>query len=134
MSLFSRSLLFVSLSVVFFGCSNYKREAGEFEQGDIIFSHNSGHYHNEFLLELKPKNGEGEIYYTLDGTLPVKGRDNTFKYSGPIEIKRFFVDSTDLSFIPTTVIPDEPNYETWIPPKKGMTKGVVLRAMILLNN
>lgn len=119
---------------MFFGCSKKEREIEKFEQGNIIFSHSSGHYYNEFLLDLKPKNGEGEIYYTLDGTLPEKGRANTLKYASQIEIKSFLVDSNDLSFIPTTVIPDEPNYETWIPPKEGMVKGVVLRAMRLLPN
>ncbi len=50
----------------------------------IIFSKPSGFYSEAFTLTIKaPSN---EIYYTLDGTEPVRGEDNTFRYEGGIEI------------------------------------------------
>ena len=50
----------------------------------IIFSKPSGFYDKAFTLKIKaPTN---EIYYTLDGTEPVRGEENTFLYKGGIKI------------------------------------------------
>ena len=50
----------------------------------IIFSKPSGFYDKAFTLKIKaPTN---EIYYTLDGTEPVRGKENTFRYKGGIKI------------------------------------------------
>ena len=50
----------------------------------IIFSKPSGFYDEAFTLKIKaPSN---EIYYTLDGTEPARGEENTFRYEGGIEI------------------------------------------------
>ncbi len=56
---------------------------------EIYFSKESGFYDNDFELEIK---GEGEIYYTLDGSIPTKQSN---RYTGPIRI-------TDASKNPNT--------------------------------
>lgn len=56
----------------------------EYENNDvknsrIIFSKPSGFYRDPFRLKIKAPTSE--IYYTLDGTDPVRGQEGTFKYS-----------------------------------------------------
>ena len=59
-------------------------ENNEVKKSRIIFSKPSGFYDENFTLKIKaPTN---EIYYTLDGTEPVRGQDNTYRYKGGIEI------------------------------------------------
>ena len=57
---------------------------------DIFFSKKSGFYKNGFYLEIKAK---GDIYYTIDGSVPTK---NSIKYTKPIPIK-------DISYQPNTI-------------------------------
>ena len=59
-------------------------ENNAIKKSRIIFSRPSGFYQDAFTLRIKaPTN---EIYYTLDGTEPVRGQENTFRYEGGIEI------------------------------------------------
>ncbi len=59
-------------------------ENNEVKKSRLIFSKPSGFYDENFTLKIKaPTN---EIYYTLDGTEPVRGQENTFRYQGGIEI------------------------------------------------
>ena len=68
---------------------NYKSPRQEYADNDvkvgrIIFSKASGFYNKPFTLKIKaPTN---EIYYTLDGSEPVRGQMGTFRYKGGIEI------------------------------------------------
>ena len=50
------------------------------------FSVLPGFYNSRFDLELIVPEGT-EVYYTLDGSEPVQGEDNTFLYSGPIPVE-----------------------------------------------
>ena len=52
--------------------------------GTIIFSKPSGFYDEPFTLNIKAPTKE--IYYTLDGSEPVRGREGTFRYKEGIEI------------------------------------------------
>ncbi len=125
----------VAFSILLIGCSasgEKKDVAKKVKQNGIILSHESGHYASPFSVELKPSKGEGKIIYTLDGSLPLEGSKSTFIYQEPISIKKIHVDSNDLSFIPTTYIPEKPHYETWIAPQKTSIKGNVLRAQLIL--
>ena len=61
----------------------------EYENDDIkksliVFSEPSGFYSDAFTLEIQSPTKE--IYYTLDGTDPVRGQEGTFRYDGGIEI------------------------------------------------
>ena len=59
-------------------------ENNDIKNGRIVFSKPSGFYDENFTLNIRaPAN---EIYYTLDGTEPVRGNENTFRYEGGIEI------------------------------------------------
>ncbi|MEE1040045.1 MAG: FN3 associated domain-containing protein, partial [Lachnospiraceae bacterium] len=56
----------------------------EYENNDvknsrIIFSKPSGFYRDPFTLKIKAPTSE--IYYTLDGTDPVRGQEGTFQYT-----------------------------------------------------
>ncbi len=70
------------------------------------FSKQGGFYNEKFFLEI---DGNGEIFYTLDGSEP---DCNSFKYTGPIEIKNISTNPnahsmrTDLSTV-SQFIPDE---------------------------
>ena len=59
-------------------------ENNEIRNNRIIFSKPSGFYKDAFTLKIKAPTKE--IYYTLDGTEPVRGQDNTLRYKGGIEI------------------------------------------------
>lgn len=68
---------------------NFDAPAEEFENNDvritkILFSHASGFYEEPFTLKIKAPTRE--IYYTLDGTEPVRGQEGTYRYEGGIEI------------------------------------------------
>ena len=52
------------------------------DQGDIIFSKESGFYENEFRLKIYAPTKE--VYYTLDGSDP---DCNSIKYEGPILVE-----------------------------------------------
>lgn len=122
------------LPFLLFSCTENKKPSKKNKKGGIIFSHESGHYNNEFELELDTKKENAEIIYTLDGSLPQKGKENTFKYESPIKIKKDFVNSSDLSYIPTTTQPEVPNYETWLKPKSNSIKGITLRSQLIFND
>ena len=68
---------------------SYKSPLQEYKDNDvkvgrIIFSRPSGFYDEPFTLRIKaPTN---QIYYTLDGSEPVRGKKGTFRYEGPVEI------------------------------------------------
>ena len=68
---------------------SYKYPQQEYKDNDvkvgkIIFSKPSGFYDQPFTLKIKaPTN---QIYYTLDGSEPVRGQKGTFRYEGGIEI------------------------------------------------
>lgn len=128
-------LKIIVLSILLIGyllLSTEDNNLKQIKQNGIIFSHESGHYDSTFFVKLKPLNKEGKIIYTLDGSLPKEGSKSTFVYQKPILLKKIYVDSNDLSFIPTTVIPEIPNYETWLSPRNSSIKGNVLRAKLIL--
>ena len=68
---------------------SFRAPRQEYENNDIkksmlIFSKPSGFYKDAFTLKIKAPTRE--IYYTLDGTEPVRDQENTFRYEGGIEI------------------------------------------------
>lgn len=99
----------------------------------LNFTKESGHYPKEFKLEIKSHNKNSKIIYTLDGSIPQQGNKSTFEYTSPIKITQQMVDSNDMSFIPTTLIPDTPTFSTWQPPRKPSVKGIVVRAKLISN-
>lgn len=76
-------LLFLGLLVVWEQLGN----ARETESGkrDITVSHKSGFYSEAFVLKLSGKNID-TIYYTMDGSQPEAGGENTLVYDGGIRI------------------------------------------------
>ena len=48
------------------------------KKSNLLFSKPSGFYEDPFTLEISAPTSE--IYYTLDGTEPVRGREGTFRY------------------------------------------------------
>jgi hypothetical protein len=50
----------------------------------LVFSHGSGFYDKEFLLQVHSENGSAKIYYTLDGSEP---NTESYLYEDGIEIK-----------------------------------------------
>ena len=68
---------------------SFRAPLQEYENNDIkdsriIFSRPPGFYDDPFTLKIKAPTRE--IYYTLDGTEPVRDQENTFRYEGGIEI------------------------------------------------
>lgn len=61
-----------------------EKDADTGRESPVTFSSPSGFYDQAFTLTIHAPTDE--IYYTLDGTEPVRGQDNTLKYSGGIEI------------------------------------------------
>lgn len=120
--------------IVFVSCSalNDKSEKTEYE--GITFSHDSGHYKDEFKLKLSSSKKQATILYTLDGSLPIKGNKTTFEYKNPIPLKEIKISKQDLSYIPTTTQPEKPNYETWLTPKKTYNKGITVRSQLIFHN
>lgn len=62
----------------------FKAPQQEYENNDIrhsriIFSRPSGFYKDDFVLKIKAPTTE--IYYTLDGTDPVRGQEGTYRYT-----------------------------------------------------
>lgn len=47
------------------------------KKSNLLFSKPSGFYEDPFTLEISAPTSE--IYYTLDGTEPVRGREGTFR-------------------------------------------------------
>lgn len=60
-------------------------KADAFEGEMLDFSKDSGYYSSQFNLTIS-SDAEYDIYYTLDGSVPVVGGDSTKKYTGPITI------------------------------------------------
>ena len=52
----------------------------------VIFSIPHGVYNTAFMLELTSSTGQGDIFYTLDGSLP--DQNNGIKYTSPIAINK----------------------------------------------
>lgn len=68
---------------------SFRAPLQEYENNDIkdsriIFSRPPGFYDDPFTLRIKAPTRE--IYYTLDGTDPVRGQEGTYRYSGGISI------------------------------------------------
>lgn len=55
------------------------------EGASLVFSHSSGFYDEDFVLELQDIGAEC-IYYTMDGSVPAKDNSNAFLYEDGIEI------------------------------------------------
>lgn len=106
----------------------------EVQQNGIVFSCESGHYNNEIKLKLKSINKGSKIIYTLNGAVPQQGSNYTMVYEKPIVVQKEMVDTSDLTYIPTTIIPKKPNFSTWLKPKKTSVKGVVVRAQVIHEN
>lgn len=106
---------------------------------EIHFSNESGFYEDEFWLTIS--SNRGEIYYTLDGSIPTK---ESYKYDGAILIKDATEDPntnslrTDLSpafrkdlldqYSPHRYAPD------YVVPNYNIDKCTVVRAVVYLGN
>lgn len=82
------SCILLSL-VLLFGRENSKAPKEEsaataVKTGSIVFSKPSGFYEDPFTLQIKAPTAE--IYYTLDGSEPVRGQEGTFLYEDGISI------------------------------------------------
>lgn len=69
-------LCLVLLSGLLFWLSTFQ------QVGDPVFSHESGFYEEDFLLEISAANA-AKIYYTLDGSQP---DETALEYTGPLHI------------------------------------------------
>lgn len=82
----------------------------------LVISHESGFYNNPFTLEIKSTVG-GLIYYTIDGSEPVSGKEGTFRYRNGIPIAER--NDNALMYIPTSPL--------WQKPQGDFKKATVLR-------
>lgn len=135
LTIFNYLTIILVVFALFLGYSTYiEKKEGKVKKEDIYFSHESGHYNNEFKLKLKTKKKGAKIIFTLDGSIPDIKDKNTFTYNAPIKISEVNIDSNDISFIPTTTQPETPNYETWLPPTVGISKGTPVNSRIIYDN
>lgn len=91
-----------------------------------VFSHEAGFYDAPFFLELSTTNKNAKIYYTLDGSEPIPGFENTFLYNKPIKIEDRRKEKNVYSMIKTSVL--------WNPPKGSVYKGTIIRAKAFSGN
>lgn len=108
----------------------------EIRNSRIVFSKPSGFYPSAFTLRIKAPTSE--IYYTLDGTEPVRGEEGTYRYQGGIEVSdatpRENVHSlrTDLTTRFDTEAVEQYNREDRLPdyrvPDEPVDKCTILRA------
>lgn len=105
LTIFNYLTIILVVFALFLGYSTYiEKKEGKVKKEDIYFSHESGHYNNEFKLKLKTKKKGAKIIFTLDGSIPDIKDKNTFTYNAPIKISEVNIDSNDISFIPTTTL------------------------------
>lgn len=83
--------LLIMLVVLVCTCGLYDAEGGQVvsaslgEAESLVFSHSSGFYNEDFILEVSDERATS-IYYTLNGSTPSKENPNAFLYRDGIEI------------------------------------------------
>lgn len=77
-----------------------------------------GFYKEPLIINLRTKDPNAQIYYSLDGSEPSLA---SIKYSGPFTIENRTGERNHLSAIPTS--------PRWVPPVDNVYKGTVLRAI-----
>ncbi len=75
---------------------------------DLSISHESGYHGTSFTLKLECTSCDA-IYYSVDGTDPLKNN----KYKAPILVSQELVAANKLAYVPTTVVPNVGDNETW---------------------
>ena len=87
---------------------------------EIVFSHKSGFYKDNFQLEIASNDSKAKIYYTTDGSVPSEASN---LYSQPIELKNRSSEPNVLSA--QTGISVGERYV----PREKVTKANVIRAV-----
>jgi len=92
----------------------------------LTFSKPAGIYTQAFYLSIDCKTAT-EIYYTLNGSIPVPGKKGTFKYQSAIRIADRSDESNTFANIPTT---DKSKWywSYWNKPPEDIDKGTVITA------
>lgn len=72
--------IFAVLSAIGLWADSGERNVETYDRtGQVIFSHDSGFYTEDIILELRTP-GRGDILYTLDGSVPFAGNDSAMAY------------------------------------------------------
>lgn len=100
-------------------------------------SHEAGFYDSSFALSFTNIEEGAVLYYTLDGSEPVIGGENTFVYN-PQEtliIEDLSNQANNLSEIRTTVENDDNHWtDQWFPPAGLVKKARIIRCQVLKAN
>ena len=107
------------------------------QQGDLIFSKESGFYNDEFQLRIYAP--RGDVFYTLDGSDPDK---SSLKYTGAITVKDATANPNVYSVIPdvTASFMEEEieqysaNPEPYVLPEEPIDKCTVVKAVYIDEN
>lgn len=89
----------------------------------VSFSHTSGFYTSDFMLEINHPNPDVMLFYTIDGSLP---GDSSDLYTSQIHITDRSNEPNDISLIPTNTWP-QGHSRGWNPPNGLIHKGTPLR-------
>ncbi len=81
--IFVSVVLFAVVGGISLAAFGDKSNAADNEQ--IVFSRESGCYDSAFQLTMEAPGG-GDIYYTLDGSVPVPGKKSTLEYKGAFTV------------------------------------------------
>ncbi|PYZ95881.1 hypothetical protein CR205_15995 [Alteribacter lacisalsi] len=97
-----------------------------------ILSHTGGFHNEPFELSIASPSGDGEYYYTLDGSDPdpYENSENTFKYEEPIAIEDRSDEPNVLSEIVTN--PSDAR-NPWRAPQGNVFKGTNVRVAEMVN-
>ncbi|QNU68845.1 CotH kinase family protein [Ruminiclostridium herbifermentans] len=92
------------------------------------FSHNGGFYTSQFNLQLTTNEPNTKIYYTLNGSDPVPGKQGTFEYTSPILVKSRAGDPNVLSAISNI---SNDMWSQWRGPKGEVFKCTTIKAVAI---
>lgn len=93
----------------------------------LQFSHTGGFYAEAFELEVIAASSNDEIYYTLDGSPPLKEGRNTKKYTTPISLYNRTEEANFFSTIPTNPSNTSEKYR-WKLPDYSVPKAWIIKA------
>jgi len=94
------------------------------------FSHPTGFYPSNFVLQITSEVAGAEIYYTLDGSTPTTA---SARYTGSLLIVDRANNANTISLIPTNnQAPGGPYREHWRPPSGTVYKGTPVRAIAVV--